>query len=82
MHTAPIPGYKAHKVTETSNHSTNHPSIITMKLLAILIPFMAAAVAMALPISDLQSIADKRNCGLPCTCPDLSCLGPNDGGPA
>jgi len=39
-------------------------------------------ILLALPIVNLESIADlKRNCGLPCTCPDLSCLGPDDGGP-
>ncbi|KAJ7032268.1 hypothetical protein C8F04DRAFT_1262020 [Mycena alexandri] len=53
-----------------------------MKLLAIFFPFIAVATALALPIVNLESIASlKRNCGLPCTCPDLSCLGPNDGGP-
>ncbi|KAJ7722028.1 hypothetical protein B0H16DRAFT_1737982 [Mycena metata] len=41
-----------------------------MKLLVVFFPFIAVATALALPIVNLESIADlKRNCGLPCTCP-------------
>ncbi|KAJ7348339.1 hypothetical protein DFH08DRAFT_959746 [Mycena albidolilacea] len=55
-----------------------------MKLFAALVLLIAPALALALPAltptgaNQLRSMTDeeRRNCGLPCTCPDLSCLGP------
>ncbi|KAJ6579707.1 hypothetical protein DFH09DRAFT_1360902 [Mycena vulgaris] len=71
--------YKGRREYGGENHQ------LSMKLFATLVLLIAPALALALPAitpagaNHLRSMTDeeRRNCGLPCTCPDLSCFGPD-----